>query len=119
MYQICFINVLYLIMNLEEIRQDVEFAKKNLILITQNESDLLGDMNLDQEKLKKLLESINLRIWDCFNECPNSWEECLSLLYEALEISEEFKHTYICPASYEWSNDISCTINSIKESMKN
>lgn len=106
-------------MNLEEIRQDVKSARQNLKLITQNESNVLGDMNSDQEKLKKLLESINLRIGNCFNEFPNSWHECLSLLYEALEISEEFKHTYICPASYEWSNDISSTINSIKESMKN
>jgi hypothetical protein len=63
-----------------------------------------------QDSLKKHLESARVSVEEYFLRTPSAKARCKKLLYKMLDVSENLKFSYLCPADYEESIDILGTI---------
>ena len=70
----------------------------------------LSSVTAKQDSLAKGLERVRASIERYFRMNPREKKQCEALLGSLLEISENLKSSYLCPAAYTGSFDIFDTI---------
>ncbi len=73
----------------------------------------LSSVTAMQDSLAKGLECVRASIERYFRMNPHEKKQCKALLGSLLEISENLKLSYLCPAAYTGSFDIFDTIKEI------